>query len=125
MIFDSALTDTKICGDILAGMTRENHCHDLLLTHGQRGHEFGRVLMPNRAFALILRLRECSINAVQQLEMLQRLFDKILCTSFHSPHRHCDVAVAGHHDRLKLTAVVSKTLKKLQSTHAGKIAIDQ
>ena len=42
MVFDRALTDAKIGGDVLARVTREDEVHDLMLPLRQRGDAGGR-----------------------------------------------------------------------------------
>lgn len=48
VILDSALTDSKIRSDILAGVTGENHLHDLALPPGEASKVIGGVFAPFR-----------------------------------------------------------------------------
>jgi hypothetical protein len=48
MVFDSALADAEISGDLLAGMASEDQVHDLALSRTQPRDVVGRVLPPGR-----------------------------------------------------------------------------
>ena len=50
MVFNGALTDAEIRGDILARMPRKHEVHDLMLARREAGNMLRGSLLPSRPF---------------------------------------------------------------------------
>jgi hypothetical protein len=78
MVLDSALADTKIRGDILVGLAREDPLHDLALSRGQSRDVVGRGLPPGEQLAdqrvHLTEQNRFSGESVSQLDSCQLAF---------------------------------------------------
>lgn len=64
MVFDRVLTDAEIGGDGLARVDRDHEVHDLMLSPGQRGDVGGRGPPQRRCFRQLVRMVQCSLDAL-------------------------------------------------------------
>jgi len=107
MVFDSALTEAKICGDIFIGVASEDHLHNLALSRGKTRDAIRRFPSPRGELARIPRLFKGSLDAGEQFVAVDRLFEEIRSTRLHGLHRHRNVATAGDHDGRKSVASIA------------------
>jgi hypothetical protein len=98
VILDSALTDSEIRSNIFAGLTRENHLHDLPLASREASEVIGSVFAPFRELSGVMERLQSASNAGKQLNAVNRFLQKIGRTGLHGINRHRDVALSCYHD---------------------------
>src|SRR5471030_2853200 len=98
MVFDGALADAQIGGDIFTGMTRQNQFHDLSLSWSETGDSTCRALPGGEQLAGIPRLFESIIDAAEQFAVADRLFDEVPRAGLHGLNGHRHIAIARDHD---------------------------
>ena len=77
MIFDRALADAEIGGDVLAGMAGQHPLHDVALPRREPGQMVDRGVPPLRRLARIRRQFQGAIDAVDQLVAADGLLDEV------------------------------------------------
>ena len=98
MVFDSSLTDAKIGGDILAGMSSENQVHDLMLPYGKTRDVPCGVCLPGGSSAGVTPLFQGTRDTLGQFLGSNRFLDEIRRPRLHRLNRDGDVAIARDHD---------------------------
>jgi hypothetical protein len=110
VIFDRALADAKIRGDVLARLAGEHPFHHVALSRRETSEVSRRRFSYLQQLVRILRQFESALDACDEFLAADRLFDEIQRARFHGLNRHVHIGIAGDHDRRQMMALLVKFL---------------
>ena len=82
MVFDRALADAEICGDILAWVAGEDHIHNPALLRCEFRDAIRGGGVPGGQFGRVLGLFKRALDAGEQFSAADRLFEEVRAPAF-------------------------------------------
>ena len=125
MVFDRALADAEVGGDVFAGLAGEHQLHDLALARGQASKVRCCRLPPNRQLGRISNLLQGMLDAGEEFVAADRLLDEIRSPGSHGLDRRRHIALAGDHDGRKPHPFALKPLQQREPAHTRHPGVDQ
>src|SRR5215468_11229102 len=92
------LGKSHFCSDLLIHQAGSHQSHHLLLARAKRGKSKPQIAYPLVAFTPLPITVERYLNSIQKVLLAKWLGEEFNRASFHSLHRHRDVAVAREED---------------------------
>ena len=125
MIFDGALGDAEMSGDVLARVALKNELEDLMLSRRQISNPINGLFPESGEAVRVTRLVERLVYAAEKLFGADRLFDVVDGPGLHRVHNHRRRGVGRHHYGWKLVTLVSQMLDDIDAADAQHESVDE
>jgi hypothetical protein len=125
MIFNSALGDAEMSGDVLAGLALKNEFEDLMLSRRQISNPINGLFPESGEAVRVTRLVERLPYAAEKLFGADRLSDVVDGPGLHRLHNHGRRGVGRHHYSWKFVTLLSHMFDDIDATDPQHESIDE
>jgi hypothetical protein len=125
MVFDGALGDAEMSGDVLARVALKNELEDLMLSRRQISNPINSLFPESGETVRVTRLVERLPDAAEKLFGADWLFDVVNGPGLHRLHNHKRRGVDRHHYGRKLVTLVSQMFDDIDAADAQHEPVDE